>query len=259
MSAIDFLSGFALAMGISILTTPAGVSGAVFLAPAQLALLGTPSLQVTPTNLIYNVIAIPGGLIKFARDGSLWNPLTRILLLGTAPGMVAGAIIRSQFLTSPDSFHLVIAAVLLPLGIWMLFFEPQSHGHDRPAKPRAWILPMALIVGVIGGIYGIGGGSILAPVLVGLGYRVSLVAPAALFSTFATSIVGLGAFILIALGTDGSVAPAWGVGIAIGLGGLAGSYVGASLQPRFPEQALRRLLGILAIGIAATYTGGTLL
>ena len=66
----------------------------MFLAPAQLGILGTPALQVTPTNLIYNVIAIPGGLVKFARAGSLWNPLTRILLLGTAPGMVLGAVIR---------------------------------------------------------------------------------------------------------------------------------------------------------------------
>lgn len=213
---------------------------------------------MTPTNLIYNVVAIPGGLVKFARDGSLWNPLTRILLVGTAPGMIVGAVVRSQLLASPDAFHIVIAAVLLPLGIWMLFFDPPAGAKHQLTSPSAWILPLALVIGVIGGIYGIGGGSILAPLLVGLGYRVSLVAPAALFSTFATSIVGVAAFVAIGLGTDQNLTPDWGVGISIGLGGLVGSYFGASLQPRIPEGTLRRILGVLAIGIAATYLAVTL-
>lgn len=238
---------------MSTLTTPVGVSGAVFLAPAQLGILGTPALQVTPTNLIYNVIAIPGGLVKFARAGSLWNPLTRILLLGTAPGMVLGAVIRSQLLASPDAFHIVIAAVLLPLGIWMLFFDPPADSRQEQIGLSRWILPMALVVGVIGGIYGIGGGSILAPILVGLGYRVALVAPAALASTFATSIIGVAAFAVIGLTTGQSLTPDWEVGVAIGIGGLLGSYLGASIQPRLPETTLRRILGILAAGIALNY------
>ena len=33
---------------------------------------------------------------------------------------------------------------------------------------------LALLVGTIGGIYGIGGGSLLAPILVGLGFSVAL-------------------------------------------------------------------------------------
>jgi hypothetical protein len=33
----------------------------------------------------------------------------------------------------------------------------------------------------------------------------------------------------------GSVAPDWGVGTALGAGGLAGSYFGARLQPHLPE------------------------
>ena len=38
------------------LATPAGISGAVLL-PFQVSVLGTPSPAVTPTNLLYNVIA----------------------------------------------------------------------------------------------------------------------------------------------------------------------------------------------------------
>jgi uncharacterized membrane protein YfcA len=48
------------AFAIAVLATPAGVSGAVLLLPFQVGVLGTPSPAVTPTNLLYNVVATPG-------------------------------------------------------------------------------------------------------------------------------------------------------------------------------------------------------
>jgi len=52
---------------IAVITTPAGISGAVLLPPLQVTLLGTPSPSVTPTNLLYNVVAIPGALYRYWR------------------------------------------------------------------------------------------------------------------------------------------------------------------------------------------------
>ncbi len=54
------LAGLAAGLLISVVTTPAGVSGAVFLLPVQLSVLGVPSPAVTPTNLLFNVVAGPG-------------------------------------------------------------------------------------------------------------------------------------------------------------------------------------------------------
>jgi hypothetical protein len=95
------------------------------------------------------------------------------------------------------------------------------------------------IYGIIGGIYGIGGGSLLSPILVGCGFPVSTVAPAALASTFLTSILGALTYTALALTTPADIAPAWTLGLLCGLGGLIGGYLGARLQPRLPEPALR--------------------
>lgn len=111
----------------------------------------------------------------------------------------------------------------------------------------------AFVVGIVGGIYGIGGGSILGPILVGSGMAVSVAAPAALASTFVTSIVGVVTFAVLQVNASGSISPDWSLGIASGLGGLCGGYLGASLQPRLPERLLRTLLGLLAIGLALVY------
>jgi hypothetical protein len=101
---------------------------------------------------------------------------------------------------------------------------------------------LALIVGTVGGIYGVGGGSILAPILVGLGYGLAEVAPAALAATFLTSFAGVLAYAAISVGAEGDIAPDWVIGIGLGVGGLAGAALGARLQPRLPEALLRRAL-----------------
>ena len=41
--------------------------------------------------------------------------------------------------------------------------------------------------------------------------------------------------------------------IALGLGGLAGGYLGATAQERVSEQLLRRVLGLLAFGLGLRY------
>jgi len=249
----DPVLGALIAFGIAVFTTPVGVSGAVFLVPVQVSLLHTPSPAVTPTNLLYNLIAIPGALLRFHREGRLTGPLTRLLVLGTLPGMIAGAVIRAELLSGTEAFLAVIAAVLVPLGAWLAFAEPASAAAPPDRKRRRPIVVLALAVGTIGGIYGIGGGSILGPILVGLGYTVFDVAPAALTATFLTSVAGVATFALLSLGGSGDVAPDWTLGIGIGLGGLAGAYLGARLQSRLPETLLRRALGLLALGLGLRY------
>jgi uncharacterized membrane protein YfcA len=53
--------------------------------------------------------------------------------------------------------------------------------------------------------------------------------------------------------TDGDIAPEWALGLLCGVGGLLGGYLGARLQPRLPEPALRLLLGTLAAALAVLY------
>jgi uncharacterized protein len=248
----DVALGALIAFAFAVLTTPVGVSGAVFLVPVQVSVLQVPSPAVTPTNLLYNLVAIPGALAQYHRTGQLRPPLVRLLVLGTLPGVVAGAVIRVELLAGPEAFYLVIAAVLIPLGAWLTFGRASEH-RDRPTIDERKIVLLALIVGTVGGIYGVGGGSILAPILVGLGYGLAEVAPAALAATFLTSFAGVLAYAAISVGAEGDIAPDWVIGIGLGVGGLAGAALGARLQPRLPEALLRRGLGVLALGLGLRY------
>ncbi len=251
--AADIALGAGVAFCLAILTTPVGVSGAVFLVPFQISVLDTPSPAVTPTNLLYNLVAIPGALLRFRSEGRLGGPLVRLLVLGTLPGVVAGAVIRVVLLGDGEAFLLVVAAVLVPLGGWLAFARPPAPASAPDRHRRRQILALSLAVGTVGGIYGIGGGSILGPILVGLGFSVFEVAPAALTATFLTSFAGVLTYTLLSLGASGDVAPNWALGLGMGVGGLAGGYLGARLQARLPETLLRRGLGALALVLGLRY------
>jgi uncharacterized membrane protein YfcA len=238
--------GALIAFAVATITTPAGVSGAVLLVPVQVSILGVPNPALTPTNLLYNVIATPGAMLGYR---GFDRALVRLLAAGTAPGVIVGAILRVTLLDGPQEFFGVIAVVLLPLGVWLVLDRPTRR---RPAR-EGRIVALALAVGLIGGVYGIGGGSLLAPLLVSMGLSLRAVAPAAIAVTFLTSVVGVVAFALLSLAESGSIAPDWTLGIALGLGGLAGGFCGARLQGRLPEALIRRGLGVLSIVLAVRY------
>lgn len=162
---LGLLVGFVLA----IVTTPVGVSGAVFLLPVQLSLLHVPSPRITPTNLLYNVISGPGGLARYRRRGQFDRELTLQLITGSVPGVVIGAFIRVYVAADPDVFRLLAAGVLAPVGLFILGM-PTPGSLGRRLRRRT-VRGLAFTIGIVGGLYGIGGGSVLGLSSLGPGWR----------------------------------------------------------------------------------------
>ncbi|SHJ79257.1 sulfite exporter TauE/SafE family protein [Desulfofundulus thermosubterraneus] len=295
---------------VSSITASAGVSGAFLLLPFMVSALGFTTPAVSPTNLIYNIVAIPGGLARYIREGRMAWPLTWVVIIATLPGVFVGAWIRIRYLPDPKAFKLFVGLVLLYLGVRLLYettgrylkskeqtknlekkfrervqlIKGESAGRiaaglppDAVVKTRSvslrkieydfWgetfsfstpvVFTLALVVGLIGGIYGIGGGAIIAPFVVSiLGLPVYTVAGAALAGTFLTSIAGVIVYHLLSLtavGAQASVSPDWLLGALFGVGGLLGTYFGAYLQKYLPDRLIRGILGSLVTFLAVSY------
>jgi uncharacterized protein len=247
----------AAAFVVSAMATPAGISGAVLLLPFQVSVLGTSSPAVTPTNLLYNVVSTPGALYRYRRQHQTDGRLALILIAGTLPGVIAGSVIRVELVPGPRVFDLLVAALLLPLGILLAVTRPGlARDPAKPHRPRRIPVPvlvvLACLTGCAGGIYGIGGGAILSPILIGSGRPAADVAPATLASTFVTSLGGVITFTILSI-NKGPAMPDWPTGIALGIGGIIGGYIGARMQSRLPDTLIRRIAGVLAAAIAARY------
>jgi uncharacterized membrane protein YfcA len=104
---------------ISTFTSVGGVSGAFLLLPFQMSVLGYTTPGVSATNHLFNVVAIPGGVYRYAREGRLVWPLSAVVVAATLPGVLLGAWIRVAYLPDPRRFKVFAAFVLLALGLRM--------------------------------------------------------------------------------------------------------------------------------------------
>jgi len=276
-----------VAFAVSFFTAMVGISGAFLLLPFQVSVLhyGTPS--VSATNLVYNLLATPGGIYRYLREGRLLWPLALVISLGSLPGIAIGFGLRVTWLADAGRFQVFVGAVLAYLAYrilaeflpWTkphqpppasktgsevgtrienvrvlagrLLFDFQGQGHDFSL---AGMFLLALAVGVVGGVYGIGGGAIIAPFCVTL-FRLPIyvVAGAALTGTLVSSLAGVAFYSLLPAPPGMQTQPDWALGLLFGLGGLAGMFAGAGLQKHVPQRALKVLLGTLLGGGALRY------
>ena len=275
---------------ISFFTSMAGISGAIFLLPFQMSVLGFTSPSVSSTNLVYNIIAIPGGVYRYFREGRMLMPLTLIIIAGTLPGVIAGGFLRLEFLPDPKPFKVFAGLVLLYIGIRMFMDIMKNrkkktssltnsgetqlqwraktvslslHHYDFEFQGNVYkcstegIFFLSLVVGLVGGIYGIGGGAIIAPFLVAFyGLPVYTIAGATLAGTFITSVIGVAFYQLVAPLYESSamaVSPDWILGILFGLGGMLGVYLGARTQRFVSTKWLKLILGFTLLVVALSY------
>jgi len=126
---------FLVALVVSSFTSMGGISGAFLLLPFQVSVLGFTSPAVSPTNLVYNIVAIPSGVYRYIREGRMNWPLTWVVILGTLPGLVFGALIRIRWLPDPKNFKLFVGGVLLYIGLRLLYDQT-----PRARRKKARIL-----------------------------------------------------------------------------------------------------------------------
>ncbi len=293
-----------VAFGISFFTSMGGVSGAFLLLPFQVSVLGYTNPSVSATNQLFNIVAIPSGVYRYIREGRMVWPLTWVVVLGTLPGVFAGAIIRVQWLPNPSHFKLFAGCVLLYIGVRMVRdllnpkpgskaeaekrFQALVTAHRKKAAQSREPLPavrvlgwnlsrvsyefygerfdvsapgifaLSLVVGIVGGVYGIGGGAIIAPFFVSVfGLPIYTVAGAALMGTFVTSVFGVAFYQIIApFYPAQSVAPDWMLGLLFGVGGMVGMYLGARCQKFVTANVIKWVLAGVIVYTAGSYVIG---
>lgn len=270
-----------VAFTISFFTSMAGISGAFLLLPFQMSVLGFTTPAVTSTNFLFNVTGTPGGVYRYMRECRFAWPVAILIVAGIIPGVLIGYFLRITYLPDPRSFKFFAGIVLLFIAfklfkeVWTSSAKKKENNcklTDKVEKvsintsttrfdfksvtytfSTGGMLVLALTVGVIGGIYGIGGGSIIAPFCITFfNLPVYAIAGAILLGTFTSSAAGVAFYSLIPI--NGQVAaPDWLLGILFGAGGLFGMYCGARVQKYASEKLLKLILGIVMIIVALRY------
>ena len=242
-----------VAFVVSFFTSMGGVSGAFMLLPYQMSVLEYTAPSVSGTNQLFNIVAIPSGVWRYVKEKRMVWPLTWAVIIGTLPGVLIGVWVRIEYLPDPTNFKFFAGLVLCYIGTRLLTDIIQSKrakrtaasgkksetkadftvtdtrfsfrsvtfkfGGERFAFSTPGVFLLCLVVGIVGGIYGIGGGSIIAPFFVAFFHLpVYTVAGAALMGTFVTSVVGVIVFRVVApFYPDMLIAPDFILGTLFGI------------------------------------------
>lgn len=167
-------------------------------------------------------------------------------------------VLRCQALSKAANSHSVKDQALRAVSFSLSRTEYEYCGKRFSFHTGA-LFGLSLAVGLLGGIYGVGGAAIISPLIVTL-FRLPIhtVAGATLVSACITSIAGVlfyeFACPVVSSGAGNLVvSPDWLLGILFGVGGVVGMYLGASTQKYIPAITIRCFLAVLIFAIGVDY------
>ncbi|MBM4420912.1 MAG: sulfite exporter TauE/SafE family protein [Chloroflexi bacterium] len=247
-------------------------SGGGFMLVPLLALLdpALPTASLTAISIGVVVFTGASGTVAYVRQGRVDTVSAVPLALATIPGGVAGALLTRGI--ARGTFDLLFAALLLGLAAFLFMRKPVPASvpiaapgwgvFDRSLTDAAGNryryrvnLPVAILIALVEGLvvslFGVGGGFLMVPVLVGILRFPPHVATAT--STFMVLITAL-ASTLTHLGGDKLAGHVPTVAL-LGVGAVVGAQIGARYSRRVGGPALVRAVSLVlvtvGIGLAA--------
>ena len=241
-------------MAASILAWPGAIAIGV-----SLGLLGSGGSIITVPVLVYLIgqdekVAIAGSLFvvgNIALAGSLQYLRAKLIdwhnvLVFGVPGMAGtylGAVIAAYV---PGIMQLAFFALVMLLASYMMLRPVELT--DKPHEPReAWKIAIdGLVVGVVTGLVGVGGGFLIVPALVLLGGM-------AIHAAVATSLVIIalksysGFYKYIDVLEEQNLELDWTTLMIVTALGVLGSYAGAKIANRMPQDKLKKGFGYFLI------------
>jgi uncharacterized protein len=202
---------------------------------ALMALFNMDPGIMKPTALLLNLFVSLTAFIQFYRGGHFkWKIFLPFAVASVPMSFIGGLVSLDVFV------YKKILGLLLLIPVARFLFSPKSHS-DQLEEPKIWMsVLIGVLIGFLSGLIGIGGGIILSPVLLLMGWtnQKQTAAISALF-IFVNSLAGLGGQMAKGVSFDASMLSM--VGIAF-IGGLFGAWLGAL---KFNQRVLQYSLAVV--------------
>ncbi len=226
---LSFVFSFIFALG--------GVGAAVILVPIMYA-LGIPINEAKPTGLFINTISMAGATYSNIKqktlDFSLGMPIIITSLIFAPVGAYASKFISVKIVLW------VFIAFLLFSGCIMIFFRAKKYAEQyRDDRPYLILSIIGVVVGFISGLLGVGGGGLISPLLVLLGFNPKKIAAVTAFVVPFSSLTG---FITYTIMGHVNVQLLLYVTVSAFVGGYLGT---AFMQSKLKPSTVKIFLGII--------------
>ncbi|WP_297419934.1 sulfite exporter TauE/SafE family protein [Thermococcus sp.] len=224
---------------LSVIFSIGGVGSAIAIVPTM-TWLGIPLMTAKPTGLFINTLSMLSATLKNLKHGKLDHRFgLPILLVATAMaplGAYAGKFIPKVYVLW------VFVAFLLYSGTVMVFFKPRRHPKTGNHVVEGSII--GGMAGFLGGLLGVGGGGIISPALIVLGYEPKKVAATTALVVFFSSLSGF-----LTYGGMGTLD--WRLLLWVSIPAIAGGWLGTHLMHfKMSSEQVKKVIGIIIYAIA---------
>jgi len=241
----------ALAFGLSFLFALGGTGSALALVPT-LHWLGVPFAAAKPTGLMVNTLSMTGASYSNIKNKRLDFRLGIPIIISSALLSPLGA--WSTKIIPRNVVLLVFIAFLIFSGTMLLFFRGNKYADNfREDRPILGPVLIGAVAGFLSGLLGVGGGGLISPLLIFMGFNPKRVAAVTAFVVPFSSLIAFAAY--AAMGTV-----QWRVLIPASLAAYVGGFLGTGfMQGRLKAGTVKKFLGIVLFGLAIKMFLGLLL
>jgi len=207
---------------------------------AILSLLDIPYAKIRATALFLKILCVTTGFYNHQKAGYFNLKMLIPFVISSIPAAFIGSFIR----VPEKFFFFILAAILFLVALRMLMFHTFLTCPSVPSPSMSWVMGLvsSAIMGLLGGMIGIGGGILLTPFLLLLGW--SNPKQAAALSGAFILFNSLSGFIGHTL--KGSVN--FALCLLLGLAVILGSYTSSFLRARKLSPAIvQRIFAVLLI------------
>ena len=233
IAGISFVAAFVFSLG--------GVGAAIILIPILVS-LGIPIGIAKPVGLFYNTVSLAGASISNIKNKRLDFKVGIPIIVFSFLFAIVGAW-GSQFIPKRIILILVIGFLLFS-GFMFLFHkkkEKESYRKDRPYFALSFI---GVIAGLLSGLLGVGGGGVISPLMLILGFNPKKIAAITAFVVPFSSFAGF-----LTYWAMGSVD--WRLLAIASTAGIVGATLGTMfMHKKLNPQTVKRILAIILLVMA---------
>ena len=231
---ISLIAAFIFSLG--------GVGAAIILIPI-LVTLGFPVNMAKPVGLFYNTVSLTGASINNIKHKRLDFKTGLPIIISSLLFAVIGAYI-SKFISGKIILYMFIAFLLFS-GLMFLFHKKKTKEEYRSDIPYAKLTGIGAFAGTLSGLLGIGGGGIISPLMLLLGFNPKKTTVITAFVVPFSSFTGFITYWLM-----GNVN--WTILIIASIGGITGATLGTifmhkKLNPATVKKILAVILLLMAV------------
>jgi len=233
LAAISFLAAFIFSLG--------GIGAAIILIPILHA-FGIPISVAKPVGLFYNTLSLTGASINNIRNKRLDFKLGIPIIVFSFIFAIVGAFV-SKYIASRVILIMFIAFLIFS-GFMFLFFKNKSERRFREDVPYFSLSAIGAVAGLLSGMLGIGGGGIISPLLLMMGFNPKKITTITAFVVPFSSLSGF-----LTYWTMGTVD--WRLLLTTSIAGVGGATTGTIfMQKHLNPKMVKRILAVILLIMA---------